>query len=186
MIPTPKWSPTLKVPSLNGITNPSTTREGEKEEPREQLPQVTSLVTFRISSLWTRSLLSRGRYFRGTKKREILKNSSWSIDSWRFLPCKNAFLDILVVFRLDLGQISFNLVENAFATRRLALVATRTLFSTIDHGRAQKSKFWTRKRRWPTPLGFSSFVFFFFSPFLFLLFFSFCWSDWPCTGLACV
>ena len=40
-------------------------------------------------------------------------------------------------FRLDLGQISFNLVENAFATRRLALLATRRRFSTIDLGRAQ-------------------------------------------------
>ena len=36
------------------------------------------------------------------------------------------FLDILVVFRLnlDIGQISFNLVQNAFATRQLALLAT--------------------------------------------------------------
>ena len=41
---------------------------------------------------------------------------------------KNAFLDILVVFRLDLGQISFNLVENAFATRQLALFVTRIAF----------------------------------------------------------
>ena len=33
--------------------------------------------------------------------------------------CKKnpAFLDILAVFRLYFGQISFNLVENAFATR---------------------------------------------------------------------
>ena len=31
------------------------------------------------------------------------------------------FLDILVFFRLVLGQISFKLVENAFATRQLAL-----------------------------------------------------------------
>ena len=34
------------------------------------------------------------------------------------------FLDILVVFRLYLGKISVNLVENAFATRQLALLAT--------------------------------------------------------------
>ena len=38
------------------------------------------------------------------------------------------FLDILVVLRLDLSQISFNLVENAFATRQLALLATRIAF----------------------------------------------------------
>ena len=37
------------------------------------------------------------------------------------LFAKNAgFLDILVVLRLDPSQISFNLVENAFATRQLA------------------------------------------------------------------
>ena len=30
-------------------------------------------------------------------------------------------LDILVIFRLDVGQISFNLAENAFAIRQLAL-----------------------------------------------------------------
>ena len=33
--------------------------------------------------------------------------------------CRKCFLDILVVFRLDLSQISFNLVENTFATRQL-------------------------------------------------------------------
>ena len=38
------------------------------------------------------------------------------------------FLDILVVLRLDLGQISFNLVENAFVARQLALLATKIAF----------------------------------------------------------
>ena len=38
------------------------------------------------------------------------------------------FLDILVVFRLDIGQVSFNLTENAFATRQLALLATSIAF----------------------------------------------------------
>ena len=47
-----------------------------------------------------------------------------------FLP-KMRFLDILVVLRLDLGQISFNLVENAFATRQLALLATSITFHNI-------------------------------------------------------
>ena len=42
--------------------------------------------------------------------------------------------------------------------------------------------FWARK--WPTSLGFSIFGILF-SPFLFLLFFCFCCSDWPSTGLAC-
>ena len=41
------------------------------------------------------------------------------------------FLDILVVLRLDLGQISFNLVENAFATQQLAFLATRIAFYDI-------------------------------------------------------
>ena len=40
-------------------------------------------------------------------------------------------LDILVVFRMGLGQISFNLVENAFITRQLALFATKIAFLDI-------------------------------------------------------
>ena len=44
------------------------------------------------------------------------------IDSWNFLQ-KISFLDMLVIFRLDLGQISFNLVKNAFATQQLAFLA---------------------------------------------------------------
>ena len=36
-----------------------------------------------------------------------------------------------MVLRLDLGQISFNLVKNAFATRQLALLATRIMFYDI-------------------------------------------------------
>ena len=48
---------------------------------------------------------------------------SWAILFWAKhalthwlleLFAKNAFFDILVVFRLDLGQISFNLVKNLF------------------------------------------------------------------------
>ena len=47
------------------------------------------------------------------------------------------FLDILVVLRLDFDQISFNLVENALATRQLALLATRIAFYTFWLGHAQ-------------------------------------------------
>ena len=36
-----------------------------------------------------------------------------------------------MVLRLDLGQIRFNLVENAFATRQLALLATGIAFYDI-------------------------------------------------------
>ena len=41
------------------------------------------------------------------------------------------FLDILVVFRLDIGQISFNPGEEAFATQQLALLATRIAFYDV-------------------------------------------------------
>jgi len=44
---------------------------------------------------------------------------------------KPFFLDILAVFRLDFGQISFNLVENAFATQQLAVLATSMTFYEI-------------------------------------------------------
>ena len=45
---------------------------------------------------------------------------------------KMRFLDILVVFKLDLGQISFNLAENASATRQLAFLATGIAFYDIS------------------------------------------------------
>ena len=81
------------------------------------------------------------------------------------------FLDILVVLSLDLGQISFNLVENAFSTRQLALVAIRIAFYHISaRAWAETESFWWTKR-WPTSLGFSIFEYYF--PFPFLLFFSF-------------
>ena len=71
------------------------------------------------------------------------------------------FLDILVVFRLGLVQISFNLVENAFATRQLELLVTSIAFYDILARACAEIKIFE----------------FFFSPFLFLLFFSFCCSD---------
>ena len=45
---------------------------------------------------------------------------------------KFVFLDILVVFTLDLGQISFNLAENAFATRQRAFLATGSAFYDVS------------------------------------------------------
>ena len=76
---------------------------------------------------------------------------------------KVRFLDILVIFRLDLGQISFNLVENAFATQQLTFLATSTAFQYIVTQACVEIKiflvFWTRK--WPTSLGFSIFGIFF-------------------------
>ena len=44
---------------------------------------------------------------------------------------KMRFLDILVLFKLDLNQISFNPVENAFATQQLAFLATSITFYHI-------------------------------------------------------
>ena len=37
---------------------------------------------------------------------------------------KTPFLDILEIFRLNIGQISFNLVQEAFAACQLAFLAT--------------------------------------------------------------
>ena len=55
-----------------------------------------------------------------------------SLTHWLLeLFAKNALLDILVVLRLDLGQISYNLVKNAFATQQLALLATSIAFNDI-------------------------------------------------------
>ena len=71
------------------------------------------------------------------------------------------FLDILVVLRLDLSQISFNLVENTFVARQLALLPTRIAFYDIFARACAEIKilsFWMR--RWPTSLGFFIFEFF--------------------------
>jgi len=45
-----------------------------------------------------------------------------------------------VVLTLDLGQISFSLVKNAFAIRQLAVLATGIAFKTFWPRHAQKSK----------------------------------------------
>ena len=49
-------------------------------------------------------------------------------------------LDILVVLRLYLCQISFHLVENAFS-RQLALLATRIAFYDISLGMRKNKNF---------------------------------------------
>ena len=54
---------------------------------------------------------------------------------------KMNFLDILVVFRLDLDQISFNLVKNTFATPQLTFLATSIAFYHIMTWACVKSKF---------------------------------------------
>jgi len=48
-----------------------------------------------------------------------------------FCKKKTRFLDVLAFFRMDFNQISFNLVENAFAARQLAILATSIMFYGI-------------------------------------------------------
>ena len=86
------------------------------------------------------------------------------------------FLDILVVFRLDLGQISFNLAENAVATRQLAFLAAGIAFYNISTRACAEIKILRRESHLRLK-AFRFLEFFFFSPFLYLLFFSFCCSD---------
>ena len=47
--------------------------------------------------------------------------------AWNVLQ-KVRFLDILVIFGLELGQITFNPVENESATQQLAFLATSIAF----------------------------------------------------------
>jgi len=91
-----------------------------------------------------------------------------------------------VVLRLALGQISFSVVENTFATRQLAVLATRIVFQDILAQVCAEIKilrqFLDEKVTYSMALGFSTFEIFFLL--LFVLCFSFCCSDWPSTGLA--
>jgi len=85
--------------------------------------------------------------------------------------CQNCFFfDILVVLKLDRGQISFSLVEKALVTRQLAVLATRIAFKTFWPRHAQKSNFERESdlRLWALRL--KNFLFF---PFLFTLVFFF-------------
>ena len=93
------------------------------------------------------------------------------------LSKKMRCLDIFVVFRLDLGQISFNLIENGFATQQLAFLTTSIAFyHIVTRACAEIEK---------VAYAFRLFNFWnFFSLLLFLLFFSFCSRDLPSTGLA--
>jgi len=79
------------------------------------------------------------------------------------LFAKIGFFDILVVLKLDRGQISFSLVENALVTRQLAVLATRIAWKTFWPRHAQKSKFLDEK----VTYGFRLFDFRIFFPFPF-------------------
>ena len=75
-----------------------------------------------------------------------------------------------MVLRLDLGQISLNLVEYAFVAQPLALLATKIAFYELWACACAEIKI---LRRWPTSLGFSIFdVFFFLSFFSFSFLFA--------------
>ena len=83
------------------------------------------------------------------------------------------FLDILVLFyfKLDLGQISFNPVENVFATQQLALRATIIAFHHIVTWACAEILYLDKKVTYVFRLFdfwhfFSTFLF---SPFLFFL-----------------
>ena len=81
------------------------------------------ILEFGIFNIWqTKSWISNFSFSIFGKPN--LKRSHWLLD----LFAKSAFLDILVIFRLDLGQITFNQVENAFATQQLAFLATSIVF----------------------------------------------------------
>ena len=82
------------------------------------------------------------------------------------------------IFRLDIGQISFNLVKKASATWQLAFLPLASRFTTFWLRHAKKSKFWDKKIKWPTSFQVKLLFFLIFFRF-FPLFFSFCCSDWP-------
>ena len=75
-------------------------------------------------------------------------------------------MDILVVFMLDFGQISFNLVKKAFATQQFALLASSIWARACTE--IKILSLWTRN--WPTSLGFSIFDFIFPFPFFYFSF----------------
>jgi len=57
------------------------------------------------------------------------------------LLAKNAFFGHFGVFQAAFGPVSFNLVENAFVTQQLAILATSMAFYEILAWHALKSKF---------------------------------------------
>ena len=74
---------------------------------------------------------------------QLLKLELWQLSHWlpELFLSKMRFLDILVVFRLDFGQISFNLAQKPFATQQSFLpLASR--FTAFRLGHAQKSNVW--------------------------------------------
>ena len=96
----------------------------------------------------------------------------------------HSFLDMLELFRLDIGQISSNLLGKAFATWTHDFLSTSMACYDILLGHLQKSKFWFWKRKWP-----SSWRFLFpLLPviFVFCLKFPFCYSNYPSQYWVCI
>ena len=82
------------------------------------------------------------------------------------LFAKNVFLDILL-FKLDLGQISFNPVENALPTQQLAFLATSIVFYHIVTRACAEIKIFDQKVTYVFRLFRLLDFFHLFSPFLF-------------------
>ena len=95
-----------------------------------------------------------------TQKTPFSKSSTWSLfhKRWRSFTTKTldkvnqltpgtfckkmCFLDILVVFRLDLCQnISFNLAKNVFATRQLPFLAWHRVLQHFNSGIRRNQNF---------------------------------------------
>jgi len=55
------------------------------------------------------------------------------------------FLDILEIFRLDMGQIGSNLLKKALVTRQHAFLSTSIAFYNIFDRACAEINFWTRK-----------------------------------------
>ena len=91
-------------------------------------------------------------------------------------------LDTLEIFRLEIGQIGFNRVKKAFTTWQPAFLATSIAFCNILARACAEINILNEKVTYVFRL--FDFLNSFFA-FPFFLFFSFCCSYWPSTGLAC-
>ena len=101
------------------------------------------------------------------------------IDHW--LPelfANRHVLDILEILSLDMGQCSSNLLKKAFATWQHTFLSTCIAFYDFFAWACAEIKILDEKVIYAFRL------FSFLSPFLFHLFLSFCFSNWPSTGLA--
>ena len=161
------------------------------------------LFTFSRLTIWSMSMKNSKR--RAASKPHTLKRREirWVIASlkwyqaWLFVCfinfiiinpltpgtfCKKMFLDILLLLswisvKLALIRLKMHLQHNS-----LPFWHQLRVLPHCDSGMHRNQI--SRERKWPMSLGFSIFGIFFL-PSFFVLFFSFCCSDWPSTGLAC-